>query len=242
MLKVSKRLVVGPVEMEFGWELFCWQGYLRNIAKHYKEIIIIGREGHELLYRDFCTSYVKHMINFGEAVYLSPKDLPVFYDVRNKANNKNFEKQSFIPFGNKTTKIYDILFHVRNEPLKEDKINRNYGSLEDFEALSANFKTKKIATIGSSKSLYIKGTDDLRNMPLALLADIMRNSTIVVGALSGPIHFAALCGCTHITWSGIKENEHRCIKDWNPFNTDVRFFNSTSIPKGIDKIIDSHIL
>jgi hypothetical protein len=214
------------------------QGYLRNISKFYQETIIIGKEGHEILYRDFCSSYVTQLKSYGEAVHISPKDLEVFYDVRNPANNRNFDKQIFIPFGKKIYKMYDILVHVRNEPLKEDGIYRNFGSLEDFEALLSNFKDKKIATVGTSKSLYVKGTDDLRNMPLALLADVMANSKMIVGALSGPIHFASLCRCPQITWSTVKENERRCLIDWNPFNTDVHFSISNNIPKNIDQKIN----
>lgn len=56
-------LFAGPWVGEFGWELFCWQGYLRKIAPQFDQVIVCGRSGHEVLYGDFCDQYVTYEVS-----------------------------------------------------------------------------------------------------------------------------------------------------------------------------------
>ena len=36
----SNQLIAGPFLGEFGWELMQWQGYLRQMSKFYKHVIV----------------------------------------------------------------------------------------------------------------------------------------------------------------------------------------------------------
>jgi hypothetical protein len=59
-IKKVEHVIAGPWVGEFGWELMCYQGYLRYLAKnnkHLKSFIVLGRTGHKILYQDFCTEY-----------------------------------------------------------------------------------------------------------------------------------------------------------------------------------------
>jgi hypothetical protein len=57
-----KTLFAGPFIGEFGWELFCWQGYLRKLAQQgrYDNVVVSARSGHELLYKDFATEFIPY--------------------------------------------------------------------------------------------------------------------------------------------------------------------------------------
>jgi hypothetical protein len=48
-----KTLFAGPFIGELGWELFCWQGFLRKIAPGYDRVVVACRAGHDALYADF---------------------------------------------------------------------------------------------------------------------------------------------------------------------------------------------
>jgi hypothetical protein len=48
-----KTLFAGPFIGELGWELFCWQGFLRKIAPGYDRVVVACRVGHDALYADF---------------------------------------------------------------------------------------------------------------------------------------------------------------------------------------------
>jgi len=50
---MGETLLAGPWVGEFGWELCCWQGYIRKLSKKYTKTIVICREGHDFLYKDF---------------------------------------------------------------------------------------------------------------------------------------------------------------------------------------------
>lgn len=251
MIKPSRSLLVKNNPLELGWELFCWQGYLRFLSKRYDKITVIGKQGHEILYKDFCDIYIPHNLESsnvsGHYCYdmnldyksddeiIVPSHHHVFYDL--KGNNLNFNNQKFIKFGNyKKELAFDILFHIRNMPRKIDNIDRNYGTRDNFETIVSELNCK-IATIGGNFSDYVEGTVDLRGIPLETLADVCASSGVVVGSLSGPIHFASLCGLKQITWSGIKGNEKRVKKDWNPFNTEVTFFHSNVFPQEIMSLL-----
>lgn len=54
----QNKLFAGPWIGEFGWELFCWQAYLRKIAKQYDHITVCSRPGKEFLYQDFVHKFL----------------------------------------------------------------------------------------------------------------------------------------------------------------------------------------
>ncbi len=51
-------LIAGPWIGEFGWELFCWQGHIRSLAKYYDKVICISSKHSSFLYEDFCNLYI----------------------------------------------------------------------------------------------------------------------------------------------------------------------------------------
>jgi len=58
MTKSNKRLIAGPWVGEFGWELFAWQAYIRSLADHFDEIIVLCRPSSRSLYQDFATKFI----------------------------------------------------------------------------------------------------------------------------------------------------------------------------------------
>ena len=57
-----ENILAGPWVGEFGWELFCFQGYLRKLKDdypHIKSFNIISRTGRSVIYEDFCDQYIE---------------------------------------------------------------------------------------------------------------------------------------------------------------------------------------
>ena len=57
-----ENILAGPWVGEFGWELFCYQGYLRKLRydySHIKSINVISRTGRGVIYADFCDNYIE---------------------------------------------------------------------------------------------------------------------------------------------------------------------------------------
>lgn len=244
---MKKSLCVSGFYGELGWELFCWQGYLRKLSKKYNKTIVACRRGREILYQDFaevipldvnvydcdmwsCPGYKEPKDLFGETKGQIIKPPLIRYDhthLRDKQPLfREFKNQEFIKYGNKNNDLsYDILIHSRN---KKNKVNagiksnyRNW-SKENWEKIFQSFPNAKIGCIGTTEeSDWIDGVD-LRNIPLFMLCDILASSKVLVSPSSGPVHLAALCGCPSITWYGSPydaDNHNRFLKDWNPFDT-----------------------
>ena len=51
-------IIFGPWVGEFGWELFSWHAYCRSISKGYDYCIAISRPGNDVLYKDFCETFI----------------------------------------------------------------------------------------------------------------------------------------------------------------------------------------
>lgn len=64
-MKTNNTLLVGPWVGEFGWELFCFQGYVRKYSKSFDKVIVIGKKGHDFLYKDFCDEYIHYSLPEG---------------------------------------------------------------------------------------------------------------------------------------------------------------------------------
>jgi len=61
-LQMCDHVLAGPWIGEFGWELFCFQGYLRKLRHdnpHIKSFNVISRTGRGVLYEDFCDTYIE---------------------------------------------------------------------------------------------------------------------------------------------------------------------------------------
>jgi len=239
----SKILLAGPWIGEFGWELFCWQGHIRRLSKEYDKTIVIGRPGHGILYSDFADEYIEfdpesyltngwrcngskssiELVNSIEyTTYIDGQfDIGMNYtgDTLNDRRGL-FYKQKYYEYKTEGSSKYDIIFHARN---KKSGDIRNW-SEGNWNELSNELKGYKIASIGNEESFHIEGTDDLRTISLSELVGVMSNSKLIVGPSSGPMHLASLCGLKHLVWSE-EFNRLRYEKYWNPFNTDVIFYN-----------------
>ena len=245
---MSKILVAGPWTGEFGYELFKWQGYIRKVVEEggYDEVIVSSRPGNELLYRDFCTTYmpVEADINPCEGRFNGNKENQSPHDYFKgipylRAIDPGFkitdEPQSFIPYGVLDRSFpYDVVIHARGiavgdrgnmVPTHADmKESRNWG-IDKWTELTHRLTSSgmHVCCIGSpTASWLIPGAADHRGVPLDMLADILVASSIIVGPSSGPLHFATLCGCKQAVW-GSPHLEARYKELWNPFGTPVNF-------------------
>ncbi len=115
---------------------------------------------------------------------------------------------------------FDILYHARYRT-DWDSGFRNWPK-DKCGKLLKQFPEKRIGCVGLNDSaLHIEGTEDLRGMALSNLVNVMANSKVFVGPISGPTHLATLCGLPQVTWATKQEHADRVINKWNPFKTKV---------------------
>lgn len=225
---------------EFGWELFCFQGVIRNLSKKY-DVTIMARQGHERLYQDFCKKFIPvEASNITNAAVC--KDYHLDFNIKgyNKVILPNTEivfyspfkyqewlntKQDFIPYG-RDKNWYDYLIHARDT----DKFGTGHRNWQapNWEKLLPHLKGR-IATIGTKKgALGFEGIQDLRGIPLSELVNHIASSKWVIGESSGAMHLASLCRTNQIVLSeGF--NEIRYKNHWNPFGTEVRFISGNQL-------------
>jgi hypothetical protein len=233
-----KKCLAGPFIGEFGWELFCWQGFLRKRRPQYDSMIVICRKGHSVLYQDFADEIIEieipgnnlNMWKGGIAVepiisyYNQLEQFTDFipfdtYKTRwwLEPNQQTF--QTFIPYGHKSMLACDILMHVRNAfHCRTTFRNWKKDSAQAYAewAITEGFS---VACIGRGQTaLHIAGTLDLRDMHLSRLVDVMASSRVIIGSQSGPHHLASLCQLPVIAWQTKPEHVDRLSKYWNPFN------------------------
>ena len=143
--------------------------------------------------------------------------------------------RKYFKYGEYDEKLHsDIMIHCRVES-KFGRDNRNLPprKFEKLISMLRNDRELSICSIGTFEgAAYVKGTLDLRNIPLEELCNRMASSTLTMGVSSGPIHAASLCCCPHISWSDNKRqraikatNKERYSSLWNPFDTPVIFLN-----------------
>ena len=266
-IKNLNILLAGPWVGEFGWELFCWHGYIRKLSLSYDKTIIIGRPTNEFLYSDFADEYIP----------FNPKSFETDAWKCDKAQNSTSIIKG-IPHTNYISGIFDIgmrysikgvldtkgLFFkeqifkkLTSNTVISDKFNsdgydvifhcrnknvgsdRNwlYGQWNELKKILGDDLT--IGCIGNLEAFHIPDTDDLRGINLDELVSIMNKSKIIVGPSSGPMHLASLTGLKHLVWS-TEYNRIRYEKDWNPLKTEVIFYSDENWdpnPKIIKKLI-----
>ncbi|MFA7286940.1 MAG: hypothetical protein WC052_04755 [Patescibacteria group bacterium] len=240
-----QTLFISPYVGETGWELMCWQGFIRKLAKQYDYVTVACRTGHELLYCD----YADHIIhydphventdmwkNYGEeyGVSLFLASLPyhnnqtiIHNDVYQTRwwNHERWDvQQELIPFNRFGGDVpaYDVLLIVRDT----NKCNTGFRNWPVSHATEFTQRLRSrgftVACVGKRGSAAaIPGTADLRDLPLYKLAQIMDHARVIVGPQSGPIHFATLCKLPQVCWQTCPEHAVRTVQHWNPFNTKV---------------------
>ena len=174
------------------------------------------RFSHELLYQDFAKVRFFEPASYADTYRWqsrpSPKsDFPVRDISRAPTIFKKFGEAS-------EAKKYDVLIHARAR--RANRAGDNW-PLENWKCLLPDLGGK-IACVGTkAQALHLEGTDDLRGISLAALADILASSSVIIGGSSGAMHFATLCGLPQIVWSGVPRTMKRYEENWNPFNVPV---------------------
>lgn len=241
----NKHLVAGPFIGEFGWELFCWQGYLRRIAQHYSKVpVVFCRTGHEFLYEDFADVQFFNPVKEETDMWKNSavvecrnnfRGIRDYFNIDDTCDYISFDSfksrwwdtecyadsQDLIKFtGKPMQQGYDILLIIRDT----EKCNTGFRNwpLNDANAFACDMQELgyTIACVGKKQSAStLSGVDDLRDIPLYELAGIMSNSKVLVGPQCGVTHFATLCGLPQVAWQTKKEHAMRMISSskWNPF-------------------------
>ena len=245
-----ERLLAGPWISEFGWEVMAWQGHLRAIAPEYEHVTVCGPTGHEGMY-EFADKYIPIDVPTLEAnmwMNNSERERALesfkFLTGGDEFSSKSIhhidpyiiwgdlasmnkgdlvtaiKPQKFKRFGMRgRARGYDIVYHARNRT-DWDSGYRNWEK-DQCEEYIKGLNGYKVACIGRKNMAHYCGGDDLRGLPLSLLADTLASSRFLIGPISGPTHFGALCGISEITWAVKAEHELRVKYKWNPFNVRV---------------------
>jgi len=260
-LNNEKVLLAGPWVGELGWELFCWQGYIRTLSKEYKKTIVVSKAGHEFLYKDFCDEF--HVIDLpldskfdswscyglDDNTILS-KIIGIEYDVRFPSDNigfsmnhdgtayvfnNNYSNQTFIKYESDILQEkFDVIIHPRNRTVGGE---RNWSEDSWQKLVDLLLKDYSVAMIGNHETFNIKNAIDFRNIPMESTVSLISRSRLVVGPSSGPMHLASLCGTPHLVWS-TQFNFLRYTKHWNPFNTPVYFYSKDDWNPSVDFIYE----
>lgn len=259
MKEKNKILLAGPWIGEFGWELFCWQGYVRFHSDKFDKVKIIGRPGHRILYEDFCDEYIEFdPCSFNTDMFMCHgsktynhllKEIPhthyldgqfnigIQNTIKGLIDRKNifFKEQKFKKYKSDSLDYsFDIIFHCRNKTVGPERNWSKSQWVDLYEELKSDYN---IACIGNDESFYIDGTKDLRNISLSDLCSVFNRSKLIVGPSSGPMHLASLCGLKHLVWS-TEYNKVRYERDWNPLNTEVIFYDKEGWNPSPSKIKD----
>lgn len=245
--KRAPKLFIGPWIGEFGVELLRWQSIARTLAqsRQWSEITVATHPDRFFLYNDFATKFVPHIPNTIHTVghqcrghvaqpihtkYINVEEGDLWLDPNARPLTGNVSERLYYPIGAcvptyrdfsidaaKPDKIYDILLHARATP-KAGQNYKNWPSARFNALVDALPKHLRIASVGAVNGAHkIKGTDDLRGIPLTKLAGLCRTAKLMIGPSSGSIHFAMHCGLPVVTWieQGDKYNYYPV---WNPLS------------------------
>lgn len=237
-----KRLIAGPWVGEFGWELFCWQAFVRSIARGYDQVRIITRPSSIPLYEfaDDCipfipeNGYAESNRWIGEATGISQMAAEMF--LKKGADDtlllpENYfywgnpleiaqhgvVTPSFVSYGVPSEGAYDVLLCSRQRDLKP---SGNWHRMS-WGILAHDLKHLHAASIGTRDEAYhVPGTVDLRGLPLNHLMNIMASAKLAIGPSTGSLHLAALCRCPRVVWyceDDTAKDHPRYLTHWNPF-------------------------
>lgn len=244
--KRAPKLFIGPWIGEFGVELLRWQSIARTLAKsrEWAEIIVATHPDRFFLYEDFASKFVPyvphtiHTVGFGckghrgETIherYIDEKQGDVWLNPQIEADTEKHYypisgcRSTYRNFAAGTTapkKRFDVLLHARATG-KASQQFKNWSNLHFNAVVEALPNTWRIASTGSVTGAHkIKGTDDLRGIPLKELAAYCQTAKLVVGPSSGTIHYAMHCGAPVVTWIG-QDDRYNYFPVWNPWDTPV---------------------
>ena len=259
----NKTLLAGPWIGEFGWELFCWQGYIRSIAHEYGKVIVASRVGHEFLYEDFADEFIPITIPENTSSnswwcdglpldFIDKLVLGIKYDFRIPGKfigflyqdngiavtSPEYLNQKFIKYKSDTfNRNFDILIHPRNKNLGNE---RNWNREDWQNLINLLVKNFTFGVIGSHEAFQLNNAEDCRKISIRDTVSLMNRSKLVVGQSSGPMHLASLSGTPHLVWSS-EHNRNRYNVYWNPFKTPMYFYSEMGWNPSVDFIYNKII-
>lgn len=238
------QLVVGPVNIDFGYNLMQFNPFVRWRLDYwpFDEVIVICREKEKYIWEDIATDF--HFIkNESYSTYRwlnQSKNLIIPYKLRrrlgvrerfsgnsvcipNKETCTQNKRRLFIPLGEDNYDLeYDIVFHARGT-VKNGSRYRNWDIRNYGEFIDRLGKDYRMCSVGV-EAYHVPGTDDMREVPLDQLCNIIRSSKMVVGPACGFMGLANLCQTSVLMWTDdeIKEkfgrtNTARFRHRWKPF-------------------------
>jgi hypothetical protein len=248
----ENTLFAGPWIGEFGWELFCWQGYLRARRHEFDKVIIASRPSMVPLYADFCDEFIPYTPQgTGISGYKNDghTDWPDISDQREyreyisgrfyighnrdcpSRSSREFLNQEYFKYGTPDSALAgDVVLHIRQTDKNHSERRNGWtiGTWQKFLRALRKTGSYKIICIGDPQSSGIlEGCEDRRGLPMDQLFNLLAGSRMLAGPSSGPIHLGALCGCPHVVWSGDPLNRVKYEKFWNPFATPVKYIATT---------------
>ena len=243
------NLVAGPFLGEFGHEIMSWQAAVRSKSREYDRTVIFCQKERTYLYQDFADSFIMveglpnpdcHRCTGWEG----PRDIakewakergysymsPAFFSP--PTHGMEWFPYGYHPYPMKDPKF--LIIHARSRTLFGSG-NRNWPVKKWIQFLKGvSGRWDRILFIGSkeeSEFVEEKNTIDMRGGDLKTICVLLSTASAVVGASSGPIHLAALCGCPSVVWTDCKHkwgrltNEERLRKTWNPFDVPVEIID-----------------
>lgn len=223
-------LIADVCTAEFGWELMCWQAFVRAQAVNVGTVVVCSTAGHEPLYADMSPVFLPHEIQGLRDCWRMKKINNSKEERRASGNVDALERQyiaegrevrritpsgfipiseqKFNPFGSRPRAesqgiAFDIVVHARTKKGKNPLLNSLNWSQKDWNRL-VNGLTQMgytVAAIGTKDaSLVPDGAVNLQGRDLQTVMDVTAAARIVIGPSSGPMHLASLCKTHHIVW------------------------------------------
>lgn len=240
--------IAAPFFGEFGWEVSLWAPWLRWQMKQFtgRDLHVFCRAGHEYLYEDFAHQVYNRdrpeitKVDCQNAWINGERIRQITYvSMCQTLGQKQKKKGSiFTPLDLQTTwhgnepphlgkrGIYHrygkpngrigIAIHARGSSRNPE---RNW-SAHKWDAI-AGMTEGNLCSVGHpAHSIHVRGTEDLRGLPLKALCELISCSQVVIGPSSGPLALAMLCNTPVVWWSPNSKDVPRFETLWNPFHVE----------------------
>ncbi len=237
----SGTLFAGPWLGEFGWELLCWQGFVRKVSRGYARTVVYCPAGREALYADFAAQIIPHHFKgtaetdsvkepsvMAEALASARALLPPDADHLTPLGYQPLSRQEFVAYGTRRPeRETDILFHPRGRGMGAYR-NWDKAKWQDLVARlsAAGYRLGCLGVRGAT--VDVSGDfADLRDKPLSETLDVIASARLVLGPSSGPLHLASLCRTPHLVWTDRRRyarghsSRDKYERLWNPFATEA---------------------
>lgn len=236
-------LFAGPYFGEFGHEVL-GTGLLRAHARHFQKVIVCSRPACKALYEDIMTEFRPHDI---QCVAMSeratdatmPSEKEILRYVEPGCERFPMPNCGSAPTEEQIIRLGHYhrlgtprnewrraaIFHARGRPHEPGRnwSQRNWNGLARW-VLNEGIAERIVCVGTRAEARAVEGCCDMRGSNLATQIDIGASGAFAVGASSGWMHLASLCGCPHLTWVGGKEHvyvKRRYVDRWNPLRTRV---------------------